>query len=274
MNVFPIPLRRPLIVFDIESTGTSPRADRILELAALRINPDGSRDEKVWLVNPGQKIPVESIAVHGITDAEVADCPPFEAIALEVLTFFDGCDLAGFSAGYFDAQILNEEFLRCGIRDFHPEGRALVDAQKIYHKREPRDLSAALRFYCGRELGEDAHGALADARATLDVIVGQLERYPDLPRDVDALDRMFNPQDPFNVDRMGRWRWVDGEVTVNFGKKKGVKLRALAADRSDGHSFLKWMVKGDFPEDTRLVAENALKGVFPTPLQAQRKSLA
>lgn len=274
MNAFPIPLRRPLIVFDIESTGTSPRADRILELAALRLNPNGSLDERVWLVNPTVKIPVESIAIHGITDAEVATCPTFAEVALEIFSFFSGCDLAGFSAGYFDAQILNEEFLRCGIRDFHPEGRALVDAQKIYHKREPRDLTAALRFYCGRELGADAHGALADARATLEVIIGQLERYPDLPRDVDALDRLFNPQDPFNVDRMGRWRWVNGEVTVNFGKKKGMALRALAADRHDGQSFLKWMVKGDFPEDTRAVAENALKGIFPEPLPAQRRPIA
>ncbi len=273
MNAFPIPLRKPLIVFDIESTGTSPRADRILELAALRLNPDGSRDERVWLVNPTVKIPVESIAIHGITDAEVAGCPTFADVALEVFSFFSGCDLAGFSAGYFDAQILNEEFLRCGIRDFHPEARALVDAQKIYHKREPRDLTAALRFYCGRELGADAHGALADARATLEVIVGQLVRYPDLPRDVDALDRMFNPQDPFNVDRMGRWRWVNGEVTVNFGKKKGMTLRALTADRHDGQSFLKWMVKGDFPEDTRAVAENALRGIFPEPLPAQSRTI-
>ncbi len=272
MNAFPIALRRPLVVFDIESTGTSPRADRIIELAALRLNPDGSCDERVWLVNPTMKIPVEAIAIHGITDAEVELCPTFAEVALEVYAFFQGCDLAGFSAGYFDAQILNEEFLRCGFRDFHPEARVLVDAQKIYHKREPRDLSAAYRFYCGKELGDDAHGALADARATLEVIVGQLEKYPDLPRDVEALDRIFNPQDPLNVDRMGRWRWVNGEVVVNFGKKKGARLTALAADRQDGHSFLKWMIKSDFPEDTRRVAENALKGIFPTAPHAHPKT--
>lgn len=260
---FPIALRRPLVIFDIESTGTSPRADRVIELAALRLNPDWSRDDRVWLLNPTVKIPVESIAVHGITDAEVAACPTFAERAFEIFTFFEGCDLGGFSVGYFDAQILNEEFLRCGIRNFHPEARAIVDAQKIYHKREPRDLTAALKFYCGRDLGEDAHGALADAEATLEVLAGELVRYPDLPRDVDALDKLFNPSDPLNVDRLGRWRWIEGEVCVNFGKKKGAKLRELASDPHDGQSFLKWMVRGDFPEDTRAVAEQALRGIFP-----------
>lgn len=269
MKKFPIALKRPLVVFDIESTGISPRADRIIELAAIRLNPNGSVDEQVWLLNPTVPIPVESIAIHGITDAEVANCPTFADAALEIFTFFDGCDLAGFSAGYFDAQILNEEFLRCEITNFHPEGRALVDAQKIYHKREPRDLTAALKFYCNRELGEDAHSALGDTRATLEVLIGQLERYPDLPRDVDALDRMFNPPDPFNVDRMGRWRWISGEVCVNFGKKKGTRLRDLMADTQNGHAFLKWMVRSDFPADTRLVAENALKGFMPERIGAK-----
>ena len=271
---FPIVLRRPLIVFDIESTGISPRADRIIELAALRLNPDGTRDDRVWLLNPTVKIPVESIAIHGITDAEVANCPTFAEKAFEIFTFFEGCDLGGFSVGYFDAQILNEEFLRCGIRDFHPDGRAIVDAQKIYHKREPRDLTAALKFYCNRDLGADAHGALADAQATLEVLVVQLARYPDLPRSVEALDRMFNPQDPLNVDRQGRWRWMNGEVCVNFGKKKGTKLRDLANDPHEGHAYLEWMTRGDFPEDTRQVAEQALKGVLPTKGQSVAQKLA
>lgn len=264
MKAFPIKLKRPLVIFDIESTGISPRADRIIELAALRLNPDGSRDDRVWLLNPMVKIPIDSIAIHGITDEEVADCPTFQAVALEILTFFEGCDLGGFAAGYFDVQILQEEFLRCGIRDFAPESRAMVDAQKIYHKREPRDLTAALKFYCGRDLGEDAHGAFADAEASLEVLIGQLERYADLPRDVSALDMMFNPRDPLNVDRSGRWRWVDGEVTLNFGKKKGAKLRDLANDKKDGHAFLRWMVKGDFPDDTRAIADQALRGYLPS----------
>ena len=273
-HVFPIALRRPLVVFDIEATGLSPRADRVIELAALRLNPDGSRDDRVWLLNPGVKIPVESIAIHGITDAEVAGCPTFAEKALEIYSFFEGCDLGGFSVGYFDAQILNEEFLRCGINTFHPEARAMVDAQKIFHKREPRDLTAALKFYCGKDLGEAAHGALADAEATLEVLAGELEKYPDLPRDVEALDKLFNPVDPLNVDRSGKWRWVGGEVTVNFGKKKGARLRDLMADRLDGHSFLKWIVRSDLPEDTRAVAENALRGFVPTRAGGARQAQA
>ncbi len=271
---FPIALQCPLIVFDIEATGISPRADRILELAAIRLNPDGSRDDREWLLNPQMRIPVESIAIHGITDAEVEHCPTFAEKAAEIYAFFDGCDLAGFSAGYFDAQILNEEFLRCGITTFHPDGRRLLDAQRIYHKREPRDLTAALKFYCGKDLGEAAHGAAADAEATLEVLKGQFARYPDLPRDMGALDKLFNPQDPFNVDRLGRWRWVDGEVCVNFGKKKGMKLKDLAADNKDGRSFLKWMLKSDFPMDTRTVAEEALQGRFPVHRGAGAKPSA
>ncbi len=273
MKNFPIQLKRPLIIFDIESTGISPRADRLIELAALRLNPDGSYEERTWLVNPTVKIPVESIAVHGITDEEVATCPTFAEVAFDVLTFFEGCDLGGFSAAYFDVHMLQEEFLRANINTFRPETRAMVDAQKIFHKKEPRDLTAALKFYCEKDLGEDAHGALADARATLEVLIGELERYPDLPRDVDALDKMFNPSDPFNVDRAGRFRWVDGSVVVNFGKKKGMKLFDLANDPKDGQPFLKWVMKNDFPDDTRLVAENALKGIFPKALPAQSKSI-
>jgi DNA polymerase-3 subunit epsilon len=270
MKKFPIPLKRPLIIFDIEATGLSPRADRILELAALRLNPDGTRDDRVWLVNPTIKIPIDSIAIHGITDEEVADCPTFADVALEILTFFEGCDLGGFASGYFDIQILQEEFLRCDIKSFAPESRAMLDAQKIYHKREPRDLTAALKFYCARDLGEDAHGALADAEASLEVIVGQLERYKDLPHDVDALDAMFNPRDPLNVDRSGRWRWVDGAVTLNFGKKKGTKLADLMKDQ-EGKAFLKWMIKGDFPDDTRAIAEQALRGYLPTRMTSVKR---
>lgn len=261
---FPIPLKRPLVFFDIEATGLSPRADRIIELAAIRLNPDGSRDERTWLLNPQMKIPMDAIAIHGITDDEVADCPTFAEVATEVFMFFEGCDLAGYASSYFDVSILNEEFLRAEIRNFHPDARAMVDAQKIFHKREPRDLTAALRFYCNKDLGDAAHGAMADTRATLDVFIGQLKRYPDLPHDVEALDNLFNPRDPLNVDRLGRWRWVDKEVCVNFGKRKGTKLRDLAADTvQDGRSFLKWMTRSDFPVDTREIAENALRGIFP-----------
>ena len=258
--MFPIKLDRPLVVFDIEATGTSPRADRIIELAAIRIEPDGTEKKGYWLLNPGVPIPIETTAIHGITDEIVRDQPTFKEKALEILTFFGEADFAGFNAGRFDIPMLAEEFARAGI-PFDPDRHRLLDAQRIFHSREPRDLSAALGFYCGRP-HSDAHGAEADVQATLDVILGQFKRYPDLPRDMETLDRTFNPIDPFNADRSGRLRWLEGEVIINFGKKKGAKLKDLV---NEDPGFLKWIIKNDFPQDTRLICENAFKGVYPTP---------
>ena len=259
-NMFPIKLDRPLIVFDIEATGISPRADRIIELAAIRIEPDGSQHKGYWLLNPGVPIPVESIAIHGITDEIVSSCPTFKEKSLEILTFFGEADLSGFNAGRFDIPMLSEEFKRADIH-FDPERRRLLDAQRIFHTREPRNLSAALNFYCDKE-HTDAHGAEADVQATLDVLLGQFEKYQDLPRDMDALDKLLNPLDPFNTDRSGRLRWVDGEVTINFGRKKGEKLKELV--KTDP-GFIKWIIKNDFPQDTRKICEDALEGKFPDP---------
>ena len=219
-------LDRPLAVFDIESTGLNPRTDRILELAVVRLEPGGGRTERRWLLNPGVPIPAESTAVHGITDARVRGAPRFEEKAAEILAFFRDCDLGGFGLSKLDVPILEEEFARCGMF-FNAGGRRLVDALRVYHRREPRDLAAAMRFYCGEEL-EGAHGAAADAAAALRVLEGEFARYPDLPTDPDAFDREINPRDPFNVDREGRFRWANREATVNFGKKKGQTLRALA----------------------------------------------
>ena len=258
--MFPVTLDRPLIVFDIEATGISPRADRIVELAAIRLDPDGTETSGYWLLNPGVPIPIETTAIHGITDEIVRSCPTFKEKALEILTFFGESDLAGFNAGRFDIPMLAEEFARAGI-PFDADRRRLLDAQRIFHTREPRDLSAALKFYCDRP-HVDAHGAEADVRATLDVLLGQFRRYPDLPQDMENLDRLFNPIDPFNADRAGRLRWVDGEIVLHFGKKKGTRLRDLAATDP---GFLKWIIKNDFPQDTRLLCENALKGLYPAP---------
>lgn len=261
---FPITLDRPLIVFDIEATGTGIRTDRIIELAAIRIDPDGTETEGYWLLNPDMPIPEESIAIHGITNEIVKGCPTFKMKALEILTFFGEADLAGYNAGRFDIPMLAEEFNRVGIF-FDVDRRRLLDAQRIFHTKEPRDLTAALKFYCGNE-HTDAHGAEADVRATLNVLLGQFQRYPDLPKDIASLDRAFNPIDPFNADRSGRLRWVDGELTVNFGKKKGVKVRDLVMDDP---GFLKWMIKNDFPQDTRQICENALRGIYPPPPRAK-----
>ena len=258
--MFPIKLDRPLAIFDIEATGISTRADRIIELAVVRLDPDGSEHARTWLVNPTIPIPVESTAVHGITDADVRNCPTFAEVAEEIRRFLGDGDLGGFNILRFDVPMLCEEFLRAGVA-FEADSRRVLDAQRIFHQREPRDLTAALAYYCG-QTHSDAHGAEADTRATLEVIRGQFRRYGDLPAMMEELDLAFNPRDPFNADRSGRFRWVYGEITVYFGKKKGTKLRELA--QSDP-GFLKWILKNDFPLDTRRIAENALAGVYPEP---------
>lgn len=253
-------LDRPLAVFDIESTGLNPRTDRIIELSIVRLEPTGERVVKTWLVNPEIPIPHEATEIHGITDKEVATKPPFLFIVDEVDSFLADCDLGGYNLLHFDIPMLEEEFARCG-RDLGVNSRHVIDAQKIFHKKEPRDLSAAVRFFCGRE-HDGAHGAEADAVATLDVIEGEYARYDDLPSTLAEVEREFNNIDTTNADRAGRFRWDNGDIIVNFGKKKGARLRDLAvSDRS----FLKWIAKADFPLDTRKIAEDALEGIFPQP---------
>ena len=256
-----IKLDRPMIVFDIESTGVNVRADRIIELAAIKVHPNGARVERHWLLNPGIPIPIESTAVHGITNEAVAGCPRFRDVADQIRVFFTKCDLAGYNHVRFDIPILSEEFVRVGMR-FNTDGLRLFDAQRIFHKKEPRDLTAAVKKYCDGETFAEAHGATADAMATLRVLEGQFRAYPDLPQDPDELDAMLNERDPFNVDRAGRLRWVDGEVTLNFWKNQGKKVKDIA--RLDPN-FLKWMLRSEFPRDTQDIIQDALNGKYPVP---------
>ncbi len=252
-------LDRPLVVFDIESTGVNARQDRIIELAAVKVMPDGSEVEKDWLLNPGVPIPPETTAIHGITDEIVAACPTFADCAREIYAFFDGCDLSGFNADRFDIPCLEEEFARIGI-NFAASRRRHVDVQRIFHRKEPRDLSAAVRFYCGRD-HRGAHGASADARATLDVLKAQMERYPDLPRTTAEMDEYLVPRDPMNADRNGMIRWMNGEWRINFGKQRGKSLKDLFAHEKN---ILKWIVNGSFDTEVRLICRDLLEnGVLP-----------
>lgn len=256
----PFKLTRPLAVFDIESTGTSPRGDRIVELAIVVVAPDGTLSTDTFRVNPGMPIPAEATAIHGITDEDVAACPSFAGIAPQVAKLLEGCDLAGFNHVRFDVPMLQEEFARAGI-SLDIEGMHMIDAQRIFHRREPRDLAAALVFYCGEE-HVDAHGAEADAIATLRVLEGQFRKYADLPRDIEELDRYCNPIDPSWVERTGKLRWIDGEIALNFGKKKGQLLRdVIREDRG----FIQWMLKNDFSRQVREIVSNAMDGRWPVP---------
>ncbi len=256
--MFPIQLDRSLCIFDIESTGINIRTDRIIELAIIRLDPDGSETTESWLVNPGVPIPEDSTAIHGITDNVVKNCPAFSDVAQEIRDFIGESDLGGFNVTRFDIPLLVEEFIRAGVF-FDATGRRVLDAQRIFHLREPRNLAAALKFYCNQE-HTDAHSAESDTKATLEVIKGEFQYYHDLPRTMSELDELLNPRDPFDADRAGRFRWVDGELTVNFGKKKGAQVRALV---KEDPGFLRWISKNDFPIDTRRIAEQALKGDFP-----------
>lgn len=246
-------LIRPLVVFDIESTGVSPRKDRIIELAAIKLMPNGEEISKCWLMNPGVPIPPETTAIHGISDEIVKDCPTFADKAKEIFEFFRDCDLSGFNADRFDIPCLEEEFARVGMA-FAPSARKHVDVQRIYHKKEPRDLSAAVRFYLGRN-HDGAHGAEADTRATLEVLKAQMAKYTDLPQTVDEMDEYLVPHDPLNADRAGTLRWKDGELTINFGKKKGESLKKLLLNEPN---YLKWILKGDFDTEVRMIIKDLL----------------
>ncbi len=263
--MFPLKLKRPLAVFDIESTGLNPRQDRIIELAIIKILPDDSQEEHLFRINPEINIPAAATAIHGITDADVANEQPFRKLAAAILAILDDCDLAGFGAAKFDIPMLIEEFARAGIK-FDDTHRFVIDAQRIFHRKEPRNLTAALSYYCGKA-HTGAHGAEADTRATIAVIEAQLEKYGDLPKTIEALHEYCNPpKDPAWADRTGKLKWVNGEIVINFGvQNTGRKLRDLAATNP---KYLKWLISSDFPTDTKEIASNALEGNYPPPPRA------
>lgn len=257
-------LDRPLAIFDIEATGTHPQQDRIVDLAVTWLHPGKkAHTSRSWRVNPVIPIPPEATRIHGIRNEDVSGCPRFCDIAAEVASALDGCDLGGFNLIRFDIPMLAEEFRRSNVF-FDVSGRRIVDAQRIFHMKEPRDLTAALAFYCG-EFHLNAHGAQADVDATVRVIEAQLKRYTDLPLDMDNLNQLCNPRDPSWVDQSGRLRWSNGEIVLNFGKKKGTSLRALI---SEDRSFIKWMLRSDFPGDVKTVIEDAIDGRWPSPPKA------
>lgn len=252
-----LPLDRPLVVFDTETTGTHPRLDRIIEIACVKVHPGGRQEEWVRRFNPGIRIPAASTAIHRICDGDVAGMPKFSDCAAELAAFLEGCDLAGYNMTGFDLPVLRNEFHRAGIV-FDLATRRLLDGQRIFFAREPRNLSAAARFYCEAD-HDGAHGALADARMTLRVIAGQLDRYADLPRSVAELHDLFCAGVDQDMDPEGRIRMINGEPTINFGRHRGRTLRALSREEP---GVLKWILKGDF---SRFVKEVVAKFVPKDP---------
>ncbi len=253
-------LERPLVCFDLETTGTDVREDRIVQLALVRVARDGSRQTLASLVNPERPIPPAATAVHGIRDEDVRDAPRFAELRPRLEEMLADADLLGFNMVSFDLPLLQREIRNSG-GELDLSGRRLLDAMRIFHLKEPRHLSAALRFYCGREM-ENAHDALADTIATLDVFDAQLARYDDLPRDAAALHELCNPRDDAYLDATRKLRWNDaGEATLGFGKHKGKTLRELARASRD---YLEWMLRDDsFSPEVKDILREALGGVFP-----------
>ena len=255
-------LRRPLAFLDLESTGTSPRSDRIIEVAILKMLPDGESILRCRRVNPGVPIPPEASRVHGITDEMVAHEPPFHRYARGLRDFLADCDLAGFNINGFDLPLLLAEFRRAGV-DFSLKGRAIIDVMEIFHTREPRHLAAAVEFYCG-QTHPKPHAAQEDVLAAVQVLQGQLRRYPDLADQLQ--ERLANPSGADWVDAEGRFVWQDGVVVVNFGRHRGKTLDRLAAEEPD---YLRWILAGDFSAEVKQLARDALAGTFPSPPVAE-----
>ncbi len=240
-------LKRPIVFFDLETTGVDTAKDRIVEISMVKVMPDGEEIVRTRLINPQMHIPEDATAVHGITDEDVKDQPTFAQIAKSLSQFIEGCDFGGFNSNRFDLPMLVEEFLRAGV-DVDFKNRKFIDVQNIFHKMEQRTLVAAYKFYCDKDL-TDAHSAEADTRATYEVLKAQLDRYSELQNDVAALAEFSSRGE--TVDYAGRIVYNDkGEEVFNFGKYKGVKVSEVFQREP---SYYDWMMNGDFPLYTKKV---------------------
>ncbi len=263
-------LERPLVFFDLETTGLNIGKDKIVEIALLKVMPDGTEISKTYILNPGVPIPAICSAIHGIYDMDVIDKPRFEEVADEIALFIEDCDMAGFNSNKFDFPLLVEEFLRCGRR-LDLRNRRLIDVQNIYHKMEPRTLSAAYRLYCEKEL-TDAHQAEIDTKATYEVLKAQIERYKDREYEDKVTGRKSVPivnnvvelssfcSDGRNVDLVGHIIFNDRDEEVfNFGKHKGKAVEQVFRMEP---SYYDWMMKADFPLYTKEVISRIKERMF------------
>ncbi|MBD0332204.1 MAG: 3'-5' exonuclease [Chitinophagaceae bacterium] len=238
-------LTKPLAFIDIEATGTNVCTDRIVEIAIIKILPDGNRTVKRKLLNPQVPIHQTSSDLHGITDEMIKDAPTFKQVAHEIKQFLDGCDLACYNAYRLDVPILMEEFIRAGV-DFDMKGRKVIDVQKIYHMMEQRNLAAAYKFYCNKSL-ENSHNAEGDAAATAEILESQLKFYPQLGNSVDSVLKVVGEDEIIDFAR--RFVYDDKGIEIfNFGKHKG---RPVAEVLKAEPQYYDWMMKGEFPMHTK-----------------------
>ena len=240
-------LKRPIVFFDLETTGVDTATDRIVEISLVKIDVDGTKSVKTRRINPEMPIPAAATAVHGITDEDVKDEPTFRQIARSLAQYIEGCDFGGFNSNRFDLPMLVEEFMRAGV-DVDFRKRKFVDVQTIFHRKEQRTLVAAYKFYCDKDL-ENAHSAEADTLATYEVLEAQIERYPDIGDTVEQLAEFSSTG--ANVDFAGRIALNDkGEEIFTFGKYRGQSVEEIFRKEP---SYYKWMMDGDFPQCTKKV---------------------
>ena len=249
-------LKRPLVVLDVETTGTHPQVDRVVQVGVVKVYPGDRMTEWQTLINPEMKIPPEVTKIHGIDDEQVKDAPKFRDIAPMLAGGMKDSDIAGYQVR-FDVLFLRKEFERVGGRMVLDDVK-IVDALRIYQQHEPRNLAAAVERYCGRKMKEGAHDALVDAQETWEVLKAQLEEHSNLPSDVDELHKIYfeSPAEGF-LDADGKLAWRYGEATLNFGKWATIPLQNV--DRG----YLSWMLGGDFLPDVKRIIQEALKGVYP-----------
>lgn len=240
-------LKRPLVFFDLETTGVDITRDRIVEMSFIKVFPDATQEVKTKRINPGIPIPARATEVHGITNEDVKDCPQFPNIAKSLYSWLQGCDLAGYNSNRFDVPMLVEEMMRSGIA-VDVEAFKLVDVQAIYHKMEPRTLAAAYKYYCKKDI-INAHSAQADVEATVEVLMAQIDMYEDLGDDVDSLDE-FSKQNN-NLDLAGRLVLDEnGEAVFNFGKFKGAKVKEVF---KKDPNYYNWIINGEFTQNTKQI---------------------
>jgi len=256
-------LSKPLVILDLETTGIWIEKDKIIEIAMIKVFPDETRTTYSSYVNPGMPIPPEVTEVTGIKDADVKDAPKFRDISSEVFRFLEEADIGGFNVERFDLPLLERELTECGIK-FEWSKRSIYDAQKVYHLHNKRDLTAAYEFYCGKEL-KDAHSALADTQATLDVLIAQVAKHGNGNDSVEALKEFDYRKRTEFFDSDRKLRWWNGELYMMFGKyaRKASLQEITKTDRP----YLEWILKQDFREDVKDVVEQALEGKFPQPPQ-------
>jgi DNA polymerase-3 subunit epsilon len=263
-------LIKPLAFFDLETTGLNISRDKIIEIGILKVHADQREERYIKRINPGIPIPAESQAIHGISDADVKDAPSFAQLAEEIKNFIGEADLAGYNSNKFDIPFLLEEFLRLGI-DLEMENRRFIDVQTIFHKMEQRTLSAAYKFYCGREI-ENAHSAEADIVATFEVLKAQLDKYADLKNDMTYLSEFTSTDKAKKIDFVGRLALNEkGEICYNFGKHAGKTIKEVLTTEPGYH---RWILDNEFPLYTKSLVKKETDKIIAANRELKEKKKA